>query len=183
MPPPPPIVSTFLRLVFLVTLFQSCLVLFTFFFSLCHLSRQRLTRKLQAPRAKRPDANAKKTAAALASEAQPEATSEDEPEGDAIPKAPARVVWDKYPVHTERLLDYLDAHPDVAIRLFGDSTKVAKLEGHSKVTAKSNKATHICSLPTEFFLLMTTPPSTPTSLPTQTNMQRWSTTTSLTRKS
>ena len=83
----------------------------------------------------------KKTAAALASEAQPEATSEDEPEDDAVPKAPARVVWDKYPVRTERLLDYLDAHPDVAIRLFGDSTKVAKLEGRSKVTAKSNKAT------------------------------------------
>ena len=82
----------------------------------------------------------KKTAAALASEAQPEATSEDEPEGDAIPKALARVVWDKYPVRTERLLDYLDAHPDVAIKLFGDSTKVAKLEGCSKVTVKSNKA-------------------------------------------
>jgi hypothetical protein len=54
-------------------------------------------------------------------------------------KIPARVVWDKYPERTERLLDYLDVHPDVAIKLFGDSTQVAKLEGRSKLTAKSNK--------------------------------------------
>lgn len=55
-------------------------------------------------------------------------------------KIPARVVWDKYPKRTERLLDYLDAHPDVGIKLFGDSTQAAKLEGRSKLTAKSNKA-------------------------------------------
>ena len=54
-------------------------------------------------------------------------------------KIPARVVWDKYPERTERLLDYLDAHPDVAIKLFGDSTQGAKLEGRTKLTAKSNK--------------------------------------------
>ena len=54
-------------------------------------------------------------------------------------KAPARIVWDKYPERTERLLDYLDANPDVAIKLFGDSTQAAKLAGRSKLTAKSNK--------------------------------------------
>ncbi len=31
-------------------------------------------------------------------------------------------------------------HLDVAIKLFGDSTQAAKLEGCSKLTAKSNKA-------------------------------------------
>jgi hypothetical protein len=55
-------------------------------------------------------------------------------------KIPARVVWDKYPDRTERLLDYLDAHPDVAIKLFGDSTQAAQSEGRTKLTAKSNKA-------------------------------------------
>jgi hypothetical protein len=30
---------------------------------------------------------------------------------------------------------------DVAIKLFGDSTQLAKTEGHSKLTAKSSKAT------------------------------------------
>ena len=39
----------------------------------------------------------------------------------------------------KRLLNYLNAHPDVAIKLFGDSTQTAKSEGHSKLTAKSNK--------------------------------------------
>ena len=34
----------------------------------------------------------------------------------------------------------MDAHADVALKLFGDSTKSAKSEGRSKVTAKSNKA-------------------------------------------
>ena len=70
------------------------------------------------------------------------------PAGDANPeegeddasKALAQVVWDKYPVHTEHLLDFLDAHADIALKLFGDSTKLAKSEGQSKVTAKSNKA-------------------------------------------
>jgi hypothetical protein len=54
-------------------------------------------------------------------------------------KIPARVVWDKYPECTEHLLDYLDAHPDVAIKLFGDSTQAANSEGHFKLTAKLNK--------------------------------------------
>jgi hypothetical protein len=75
---------------------------------------------------------------------QPEASEDDELEEPATDtltlKIPARVVWDKYPERTERLLDYLDAHPDVAIKLFGDSTQTAKLEGRSKMTAKSNKA-------------------------------------------
>jgi hypothetical protein len=88
----------------------------------------------------------KKTAAALASEAQHPDTSSDEPAEDTVadaaaPKAPSRVVWDKYPARTERLLDYLDLHPDVAIKLFGDSTKSAKLEGRLKMTAKSSKLT------------------------------------------
>jgi hypothetical protein len=56
----------------------------------------------------------------------------------------AHVVWDKYPEHTECLLDYLDAHPDVAIKRFGDSTQAANSEGCSKLTAKSNKgATYV----------------------------------------
>ena len=50
------------------------------------------------------------------------------------------MVWDKYPERTKHLLNYLDAHPNVAIKLFGDSTLVAKMEGHSKMTAKSNKS-------------------------------------------
>ena len=49
------------------------------------------------------------------------------------------MVWDKYPARTEQLLDFLDSHLDVAIKLFGDSTKVAKSEGRTKLTAKSNK--------------------------------------------
>ena len=49
------------------------------------------------------------------------------------------VVWDRYPACTEWLLDFLNAHADVAFKLFGDSTKVAKSEGCLKVTAKSNK--------------------------------------------
>ncbi|KAH9952701.1 hypothetical protein BGW80DRAFT_1259937 [Lactifluus volemus] len=87
----------------------------------------------------------KRTAAAIASDAQQSEGSSDEPE-ESVPdtpalKVPARVVWDKYPEHMERLLDYLDAHPDVAIKLFGDSTQATKLEGRSKLTAKSNKST------------------------------------------
>ena len=61
--------------------------------------------------------------------------------GESMPRAPARVVWDKYPVRTERLLDYLDTHTDVALKLFGDSTKAAKSESRPKVTAKSSKGT------------------------------------------
>jgi len=82
----------------------------------------------------------RKTATAM----QPEGSG-DEPEGPvshAIAlKVPAHVVWDKYPERTERLLDYLDAHPDVTIKLFGDSTQAARSEGRSKLTAKSNKST------------------------------------------
>ena len=36
-------------------------------------------------------------------------------------KVPAHVVWNKYPEHIECLLNYLDAYPDVAIKLFEDS--------------------------------------------------------------
>jgi hypothetical protein len=75
---------------------------------------------------------------------QSEVSKDDEPEEPTTAatltlKIPACVVWDKYPERTERLLDYLDAHPDVAIKLFGDSTQAAKSEGRSKLTAKSNK--------------------------------------------
>jgi len=79
----------------------------------------------------------------MASDAKQSEASNDEVEEPATNtralKVPARIVWDKYPERTERLLDYLDAHPDVAIKLFGDSTQTAKLEGRSKLTAKSNK--------------------------------------------
>jgi hypothetical protein len=92
-------------------------------------------RNVRAPR---------KPAAPVASEVQSD-SSDDEAEGlvnDPVTlKIPARVVWDKYPERTERLLDFLDTHPDVAIKLFGDSTQVANSEGRSKMTAKSNKAT------------------------------------------
>jgi hypothetical protein len=81
----------------------------------------------------------RKTATTMASKAQESEASADEVEPIPTLKIPARVVWDKYPERTERLLDYLDAHPDVAIKLFGDSTQAAKLEGRSKLTAKSNK--------------------------------------------
>jgi hypothetical protein len=71
----------------------------------------------------------KKTAASIASEAQQSEASDDElkePVTDAATlKVPAHIVWDKYPECTEHLLDYLDAHPDVAIKLFRDSTQVA----------------------------------------------------------
>jgi hypothetical protein len=86
----------------------------------------------------------KKAAAALASEAHQSEASDGEQEAAAAntqARVPGRVVWDKYPARTERLLDYLDAYPDVAIKLFGDSTRAAKSEGRSKMTAKSNKAT------------------------------------------
>ena len=78
---------------------------------------------------------------------QQSASSDDELEEPATDtpnltlKIPAHVVWDKYPERTERLLDYLDAHPDVATKLFGDATQATNLEGCSKLTAKSNKGT------------------------------------------
>jgi hypothetical protein len=96
-------------------------------------------------RSKRTGRARKKTATTkVTSEAQLSEASEDELEGPATDtltlKIPTRVVWDKYPERTECLLDYLDAHVDVAIKLFGDSTQAVKSEGHSKLTAKSNKA-------------------------------------------
>src|SRR5712672_3866960 len=87
----------------------------------------------------------RKTTATGASGAQQLEGSNDEPEvavpGTVTLKVPARVIWDKYPKHTEHLLDYLDAHPDVTIKLFGDSIQAARSEGRSKLTAKSNKST------------------------------------------
>jgi hypothetical protein len=96
------------------------------------------------PESKRTGRGCRKTTAAVASDARQSEVSNDEPEepttADTLTlKIPARVVWDKYPERTERLLDYLDAHPDVAIKLFKDSTQAAKSEGRSKLTAKSNK--------------------------------------------
>jgi hypothetical protein len=91
------------------------------------------------PGSKRAGRKRRKTAATMASEARESEASADEVGPVPTLKIPARVVWDKYPERTERLLDYLDAHPDVAIKLFGDSTQAAKLEGRSKLTAKSNK--------------------------------------------
>ena len=71
-------------------------------------------------------------------------SSNDELEGPATDtltlKIPACVVWDKYPECTEHLLDYLDAHSDVTIKLFSDSTQAVNSEGRSKLTAKSNKS-------------------------------------------
>jgi hypothetical protein len=86
----------------------------------------------------------RKPAPARASEGPTESSNgeAEEPNGNAAPlRTPGRVVWDKYPERTERLLNFLDVNHDVAIKLFGDSTQVAKLEGRSKMTAKSSKAT------------------------------------------
>jgi hypothetical protein len=83
----------------------------------------------------------RKTTAAMASEASDDEV--EEPTANTLTmtlKIPARIVWDKYPKCTERLLNYLDMHPEVAIKLFSDSTQAAKSEGCSKLTAKSNKA-------------------------------------------
>ena len=68
-------------------------------------------------------------------------------------KIPACVVWDKYPERIEHLLNYLDTHPDIAIKLFGDSTQSAKSEGCSKLTAKSNKASAYLQLADGIFSL------------------------------
>ena len=82
---------------------------------------------------KKPGRTRRKPTAAVGSKPQQTRASDDEHEEPTILatdipvlKIPARVVWDKYPERTERLLDYLDAHPDVAIKLFGDSTQAAK---------------------------------------------------------
>ena len=102
------------------------------------------TGKVSKSKGKKTGRVCKKLAAALASEAQHSEASSDELDDlsadPAVRRAPARVVWDRYPMCTEHLLNYLDTHPDVA-KLFGDSTQAAKLEGRSKVTAKSNKST------------------------------------------
>ena len=88
---------------------------------------------------------------------QPEPSDDDDLDETATDtltlKIPAHVVWDKYPEHMERLLDYLDTHPDIAIKLFGDSTQSAKLEGHSKLTTKSNKASAYLQLADGIFSL------------------------------
>ena len=89
----------------------------------------------------------KKPDTAMADEAHQSEANDDKlddptsPVTTSAPKAPVHIVWDKYPERTERLLDYLDAHPDVALKLFGDSTQAARLEGRAKLTAKSNKGT------------------------------------------
>jgi hypothetical protein len=101
-------------------------------------SPKKTRKKSSATEGKKTGRARKKTATALASEAQQSEASDDDAT-DVVPRAPAWVVWDKYPAHIERLLDFLDSHLDVAIKLFGDSTKVAKSEGRTKLTAKSNK--------------------------------------------
>ena len=108
-------------------------------------TRAKAAKSPKKPRAESSQAGSKRNGRArrkpvttTTGEAQKSETSNDEVEEPGL-KVPARVVWDKYPERTERLLDYLDAHPDVAIKLFGDSTQAAKLEGRSKLTAKSNK--------------------------------------------
>jgi hypothetical protein len=63
------------------------------------------------------------------------------------------VVWDKYLACTERLLNYLDAHPDVTIKLFGDSTKATKLKGRIRLTAKLNKSTRYLQVTDSVFLI------------------------------
>ena len=92
---------------------------------------------------KKPGCAHRKTAATVASEATQSEASNDEPDEPTTTtttlKTSARVVWDKYSKRMERLLDYLDAHSDVTIKLFGDSTQVAKSEGRTKLTAKLNK--------------------------------------------
>jgi hypothetical protein len=111
-------------------------------------SKVKATKSPKKPRAEtsqtggKRNGRARKTVATMASDVQSEGSDNEveQPTFDALTvKIPARVVWDKYPERTERLLDYLDVHPDVAIRLFGDSTQAAKTEGRSKLTAKSNK--------------------------------------------
>jgi hypothetical protein len=78
----------------------------------------------------------KKTTASIPSNALQSKASNNKLEEPAfkVPtiKIPACVVWDKYPECTEHLLDFLDIHIDIAIKLFGDSTQAANLEGCSK---------------------------------------------------
>ena len=63
------------------------------------------------------------------------------------------IIWDKYPEHTEHLLDYLDTHPDIAIKLFSDSTQAAKSEGCFKLTAKLNKGAAYLQLANGIFFV------------------------------
>ena len=88
---------------------------------------------------------------------QPEPSDDDDLDKTATDtltlKIPARVVWDKYPECMECLLDYLDTHPNIAIKLFGDSTQSAKSEGCFKLTAKSNKASAYLQLADDIFSL------------------------------
>ena len=99
-------------------------------------------------KSKKPGRAHRKTAATLASEAPQSEASNNEPDKRTTTtttttttlKIPAHVVWDKYPEHMEHLLDYLNAHLDVAMKLFSNSTQVAaKSEGRTKLTAKLNK--------------------------------------------
>ena len=92
------------------------------------------------PGRKRTGCVRRKTAATRASKAQESEASPDEVASVPTLKIPARVVWDKYSECTERLLDFLDTHLEVAIKLFSNSTQTAKSEGHYKLTTKSNKA-------------------------------------------
>ena len=75
------------------------------------------------------------------------------PATTSAPKTPVCIVWDKYPEHTKCLLDYLDAHPDVTLKLFGDSTQAVRLEGHAKLTAKLNKGTAYLQVADGIFLV------------------------------
>lgn len=83
----------------------------------------------------------KKSSGPSSAKAQGDPSSNADPEegSDGVSKAPAQVVWDRYPTCTERLLDFLNAHANVTLKLFGDSMKAAKSEGCLKVMAKSNK--------------------------------------------
>ena len=72
-------------------------------------------------------------------------------------KAPVCIVWDKYSEHTECLLNYLDAHLNVALKLFGESTQAVRLEGHAKLTAKSNKGTTYLQVADDIFLVNNDP--------------------------
>ena len=82
-----------------------------------------------------------KTAAAEVSDDEPE-----EPATGALSlKIPGCIVWDKYPEHTECLLNYLDTHPDVAIKLFSDSTQAAISKGCFQVDCKVKQGCCISS--------------------------------------
>ena len=105
----------------------------------------------------------KKPSTTMAGEAHQSEANDDElddptsPATTSAPKAPMHIVWDKYPERTERLLDYLDAHPDVTLKLFRDSTQAARLEGHAKLTAKSNKGTVYLQVADGIFLVNNDP--------------------------